>query len=432
MILSNISSPLLGLVDTAVLGHLDSPVYMGAVALGSIVISFIIWGCNFLRMGTTGFTAQAHGEEAPAKMNAVLWRSIILAECIALVMIIGQNFYAEAAFYFVEGSDSVKSLARDYFDIRVYGLPASIASFAIIGWFIGLHNTRIPLLLLILTNVLNIILDILFVVVLDMNVAGAAYATLIAEYTGLFVGLYFVLRQMGTTAERLSREVLFNLAAWIEMFSVNRDIFIRTLALEAVFYIMAIEGARLGDNVLAANSLLLNFLFLIANGLDGVAQALEALVGKAIGQRNLDGFRRALWSSSLWSLIMSLAYLLLFWLVGDGIIYLLTDIESVRNTAEEYLIWLIILPLLGVWSYLLDGLFIGATRAKEMRDSMLLALLIGFVPIWWLTRDFGNHGLWLAFHSFMVVRALILGGYFAKLYQAGAFIRHQAHNPPPP
>ncbi len=422
MILSNITIPLLGLVDTAVMGHLDSSVYMGAVAVGSLIIGVVIWACNFLRMGTTGFASQALGQDNKPEIHAIIWRSIFVAQVIALMMILLQGLYGDIALYFIDGTDEVKRLARVYFDIRVWGLPASIASFAIIGWFLGMHNTRVPLLLLIVTNSLNIFLDILFVLGFGWDVTGAALASLISEYVSLVTGLYFVFKELKKFPAHSPVKSVFNTAAMFRMFSVNRDIFIRTMALELVFFMIAAQGAKLGNDILAANAVLLNFLFLIANGLDGLAQAIEALVGKAIGAKDKYTFKASIIIASGWSLLMSLVYLLIFAIAGDTIIGLLTNIDTVRITANIYLPWLIFLPINGVWSYLLDGIFIGATRATEMRDSMLMATFLGFIPAWWLLQSFGNHGIWLAFHVFMIIRALVLGLIFWRMYNKPAFI----------
>lgn len=422
MILSNITVPLLGLVDTAVLGHLEHARYMGAVAIGSIIIGVTVWACNFLRMGTTGFTAQALGREDKVEIKAIFWRSLFMAQIIAWLIILLQDYYAQATFYFMDGTPEVLSLARTYYDIRIWGLPASIANFALVGWFLGLHNTRIPLLLLIATNSLNIVLNITFVVGLGMDVDGVAYASLISEYVGLFIGLVFVLRQLKKYPEVAPPAVIFDSALMVRMFVTNRDIFIRTMALEAVFFFMASAGAKMGTSILAANALLLNFLFLIANGLDGLAQAVEALVGKAIGACDQYLFNASIVVAGGWSLLMSVAYLIVFWLLGDLIIALLTDIPDVRETAQYYLVWLVILPIVGVWSYLLDGIFIGATRAKDMRDSMLLATVIGFIPAWYFLQPLENHGLWLAFHLFMIVRALVLGVVFIRIHRQRGFI----------
>jgi len=373
-------------------------------------------------MGTTGFASQALGRDDKAEIHAIIWRSIFVAQVIALGMILLQGVYANMAFYFIDGTDEVKILARSYFDIRIWGLPASIASFAIIGWFLGLHNTRIPLLLLIITNSLNIFLDILFVLGFGWNVEGAALASLISEYTSLLFGLIFVFRELKKYPAHSPLESVFNTDAMFKMFSINRDIFIRTMALELVFFMIAAQGAKLGNDVLAANAVLLNFLFLIANGLDGLAQAIEALVGKAIGARDQYTFNASIIIASGWSLIMSLVYLAVFAVAGELVVGILTDIETVRITANIYLPWLILLPINGVWSYVLDGIFIGATRAKEMRDSMLLATFLGFIPAWWLLQPLENHGIWLAFHLFMIIRAVLLGIIFWRMHRKSAFI----------
>ena len=422
MILSNLTVPLLGLVDTAVMGHLDNSAYMGAVAIGSVIIGAVIWACNFLRMGTTGFSSQALGQDNKPEIHAIIWRSLLVAQIIALLIILLQGYYADFAFYFFDGTAEVKSLSRIYFDIRIWGLPASIASFAIVGWFIGMHNTRVPLLLLVVTNGLNMFLDILFVVGFGWNIEGAALASLISEYCSLLLGLYFIFLELKKYPAHSPLSSVFNTASMIKMFSVNRDIFIRTMALQLVFFMIAAEGAKLGNDILAANAVLLNFLFLIANGLDGLAQAMEALVGKAIGAKDRYSFKASIIITSSWSLLMSLAYLFVFAIFGDSIIGLLTNIDSVRTTAIIYLPWLVLLPINGVWSYLLDGIFIGATRGKEMRNSMLLAVLLGFLPAWWLLKPLGNHGIWLAFHLFMIMRTAGLGIIFWRLHKNNEFI----------
>ena len=422
MILSNVTNPLLGLVDTAVMGHLDSSIYMGAVAIGSVVIGFVIWAFAFLRMGTTGFASQALGRKDNHEIHAILWRALFVSQLIALVIITLQTFYADIALYLIDGTEEVKLLARSYFDIRVWGLPAAIANFAIVGWFLGIHNTRIPLILLVTANGLNIVLDLLFVLGFGWDVEGAAYASLISEYASSFLGLLYIFRELKRYPAHCSFDIIFDTTELLKMLSVNGDIFIRTMALQIVFFMMAAEGAKFGNDVLAANAVLLNFLFLIANGLDGLAQAIEALVGKAIGAKDHYSFRAAIVVTSGWSLLMSIVYLLVFAYAGDHIIGLITNIDSVRSTAQNYLIWLVFMPINGVWSYLLDGIFIGATRAKEMRNSMLIATFFGFIPIWYLLQPYGNHGLWLSFHLFMILRTIVLAIYFKKLHKQGAFI----------
>jgi len=422
MILSNITVPLLGLVDTAVLGHLDSALYMGAVAVGSVIIGATIWACNFLRMGTTGFTSQALGREDKPEIHAILWRSIIMAQAIALMLLVLQDYYAQVAFYFIEGTEDIKLLARAYYDIRIWGLPASIANFAIVGWFLGLHNTKIPLILLVFTNGLNMILDVIFVLGFGWNVEGAALASLISEYSSIALAIYFVIKELQKHPAHSKKDSVFNTDAMAEMFVVNGDIFIRTLALQAVFFYMAAAGAAMGTAILAANAVLLNFLFLIANGLDGLAQAVEAMVGRAIGAKDKYHFNASISVAGIWSIIMSLGYLVLFLIAGDWIISLLTNIDSVKQTASEYLIWLVFLPINGVWSYLLDGVFIGATRARDMRNSMLFATAFGFFPAWYFLQDLGNHGLWLSFHLFMILRAIVLGVVFVRLKKQNLFI----------
>ncbi len=422
MILSNITLPLLGLVDTAVMGHLDHAKYMGSVSVGTLIIGFVVWLFVFLRMGTTGFASQALGEKNNLEINAIIWRFIILAIAIGLPLVIWQNAYITTALSFIDATPEVETLTRSYFDIRIWGMPASIATFAIVGWFIGLHNTRIPLLLLVTTNSMNIVLDLVFVIGLDMKVEGAALASLISEYANLMLGVYFIRRELRKYPAKNVLSAVLHSNSLFKMLSVNRDIFIRTIALQIVFFMITAQGAKFGNDVLAANAVLLNFLFLIANGLDGLAQAIEALVGRAIGAKDRYSFNASIAVSSGWSLLMSLVYIVIFAALGQWIVSLLTNIESVRQTAYIYLPWLIFLPINGVWSYLLDGIFIGATRGVEMRNSMVAATLLGFFPAWLIFQPLGNHGLWLAFHIFMFLRTVILGYYFWKLQKNSTFI----------
>lgn len=417
MILSNISVPLVGLVDTAVVGHLDGAHYLGGAAVGATLITFILWAAGFLRMGTTGFVAQACGANDGDKLRLVLLQALWLALLLALLVWLVHEPLLRGALHFLDSSEALLEQARIYFNIRLISLPAALGNFVLVGWFIGAQRARAPLYLLLAVNLTNIVLDVLFVVVLDWGVAGAAWATVVGDYTGLLLGLWLLRPVLARYPGVMAWGDALRLRGAAPLIRVNRDILIRTLALELVFYLLVLQGARMGDSVVAANAVLLNFLLLTSHGLDGLAHAVEALGGHALGQRNRLAIKRVLVVSTLWSLIVGAGFVLAFNLSGVWIIHLLTSVESIRQVASAYLPWMAWMPLVAVWSYILDGLFIGATRARAMRNAMLLAVVLIYLPAAWLLRDSGNHGLWLGFYLFMGTRGLLLGGWFIWLWR---------------
>jgi len=421
MILSNISVPLVGLVDTAVIGHLDGAHFLGGVAVGSTLFTFVLWAAGFLRMGTTGFAAQACGAEDGSALRRVLLQPLWLALLISLLVWLLQRPLIDVGLHFLDSSQALLDQARLYVGIRLHSLPAALANFVLIGWFVGAQNSRSPFLILLTVNLSNVLLDVLLVVVLEWGVAGAAWATVISDYLGLMLGLAL----LAPILRRYPGQTDWLQALWLRgagpLIRVNRDILIRTLALESVFYLLVVQGARLGDEVVAANAVLLNFLLLTSHGLDGLAHALEALGGHALGRRDPDALRKVLVVTTLWSLLLSCAFMLLFLLFGNGIIALLTDLPEVRQQAATYLPWMAVMPLAAVWSYLLDGLFIGASRARAMRNAMLAALLL-YLPLAWALQSWGNHGVWLGFFCFMWLRSLLLGGWFVHLWRTNRWI----------
>ena len=410
MILSNISVPLVALVDSAVVGHLPHAYQLAAVAVGASLYILLTWAMGFLRMGTTGFAAQAAGRDDGGALRQVLLQGLLLGGGLALLLILVALPFGNLALSLMQPSAALDQLARGYFQIRLFGLPAALASYALIGWLLGTQNARGPLAILLTTNLLNVALDLLFVLGLHWGVAGAAWASVIAEWSGALLGLWWARRALRRYAGQVDWPALRRWLSWRPLLAVNRDIFIRTLALQAVFFLITVQGTRLGDATVAANALLLNGLLLTAHALDGLAHAVEALCGHALGARDRAALRRTLLVAGGWSLLASLGFALFFLLAGQGFIQLQTDITTVRETAFEYLPYLALLPLVAVWSYLLDGLFIGATRAREMRDAMLLAVALS-LPLAWLLQGLGNHGLWLAFLCFMGLRSLCLAAY---------------------
>ncbi|MGH8346193.1 MAG: MATE family efflux transporter, partial [Pseudomonas sp.] len=312
------------------------------------------------------------------------------------------------ALHFMQPSAELDQLTPEVFHTRLFGLPAALASYALVGWFLGTQKARAPLAILLSTNLDNIALNLWFVLGLEWGVVGAARASVIAEWTGALIGLLMTRKALRAYPGHIVWAALALWQSWRPLLAVNRDIFIRSLALQSVFFLITVQGTRLGDATVAANALLLNGLLLTAHALDGLAHAVEALCGHALGARDRDALRRSLVVAGGWSLLASLGFAALFLFAGHLFIEMQTDIQSVRDTAFIYLPYLAVLPLIAVWSYLLDGLFIGATRAREMRNGMLLTVAL-VLPFGWVLQGWGNHGLWLTFLLFMLLRSLTLG-----------------------
>lgn len=406
MILSNVSVPLLGMVDTGVTGHLESPVYLGAVAVGATIFGFIYTGVNFLRMGTTGIAAQRYGADDNDGLRVSLGQAVIVANLIALLLIALQVPIGQLAMQLLGADADIQQFALEYFSIRIWSAPGTLTNYVLIGWFLGVQNARIPLLIFLTINITNIILDLVFVLGLGMKVDGVALASVIAEYSGLLVALFFVAGELRKRSGHWPLAQLFRLQAYSAFFSVNGNLLVRTMALMFTFAFITAQGARLGGLVLAANAILMNIQLLMSMALDGFAHAAEALVGKAIGQRNREALRESVNLALKWSLVFALGFCLLYFLAGPAMIRLLTDLSDVRETTMRYLPWLVLSPLVSVWSYLYDGVYVGATRAKEMRNIMVFSSLFVFLPAWYLLQGLGNHGLWMAFTLFMASRGI--------------------------
>ncbi len=406
MILSNISVPLLGMVDTGVTGHLESSTYLGAVAIGATIFGFLYTGMNFLRMGTTGIAAQRYGANDNDGLRVSLGQAIIVALLIAFALIAAQRPIGQLAMSLLGPEAIVETHALQYFSIRIWSAPGTLVNFALIGWFIGLQNARVPLFIFLTINITNIVLDLWFVLSLGMKVDGVALASVIAEYSGLLVGLAFAIRALRQRSGHWPFARLFNVRAYAAFFSVNAHLFIRTMSLMFTFGFVTAQGARLGGLFLAANAVLMNLQILTAFGLDGIAHAAEALVGKAVGEKRRDALEQAVRLTLKWSLIFAIGFCAIYIAAGPLLVRLLTDLPDVRETAMRFLPWLIVSPLVSVWSFFYDGVYIGATRAKAMRDIMLFSTIAVFLPAWYLLQGYGNHGLWAAFTLFMASRGV--------------------------
>ncbi|AIN61838.1 MATE family efflux transporter [Pseudomonas soli] len=422
MILSNISVPLVALVDSTVIGHLPHAHQLGAVAVGATLFTFMVGLLGFLRMGSTGFAAQAAGRADGAALRQVLVQGLLLALAFAVLIGLLALPFSQLALQAMQPSEALHASTEAFFHTRLLGLPAALASYALVGWFLGTQNARAPLAILLTTNLLNIALNLWFVLGLDWGVVGSARASVIAEWSAALLGLALTRPALRAYPGQVAWAALKRWQSWRPLLAVNRDIFLRSLALQLVFLLLTVQGARLGEATVAANALLLNGLMLTAYALDGLAHAVEALCGHAIGARDRSALKQALVVACGWSLIVSLVFAVLFLLGGHLFIDLQTDIASVREAAYPYLPYLAVLPLVAVWSYLLDGLFIGATRAREMRNAMLLSVAVA-LPLALAMRGFGNHGLWWAFLGFMVLRAVTLGWLGWRLQQRDRWIR---------
>ncbi len=406
MILSNVSVPLLGMVDTGVTGHLESPVYLAAVAIGAMIFSFLYTGFNFLRMGTTGIAAQSYGADNYDGLRVALGQALVVAFVIAIALIVLQLPIGELAMRLLGPDPETRTYALEYFSIRVWSAPGTLANYALIGWFIGLSNARVPLLMFLTINITNIVLDLFFVIVLGMKVDGVALASVFAEYSGLAVGVFFAVSELRKRSGQWPIAKLVNISAYKAFIAVNANLLIRTMALIFTIGFVTAQGARLGGLILAANAVLMNFQNLTSFGLDGVAHAAEALVGKAVGQKRREALEEAVRLTLKWSLYFAIGFTILYLVAGRLLISVLTDLPELRETAWRYLPWMIASPLVSVWCFLYDGVFVGATRAKAMRDIMLVSTLAVFLPAWYFLKPFGNDGLWLAFLVFMASRGI--------------------------
>ncbi|MBF4180239.1 MATE family efflux transporter DinF [Lelliottia nimipressuralis] len=407
MIFSNITVPLLGLVDTAVIGHLDSPVYLGGVAIGATATSFLFMLLLFLRMSTTGLTAQAFGAKDPVRLARALVQPLILALGAGLLIVLLRTPLIDLALHVVGGSEAVLEQARRFLEIRWLSAPASLANLVLLGWLLGVQYARAPVILLVVGNLLNIVLDLWLVMGLHMNVQGAALATVVAEYGTFFIGLWMVKRVLAM------RGISFAMlkTAWHgnirKLLALNRDIMLRSLLLQLCFGALTVFGARLGPEIVAVNAVLMTLLTFTAYALDGFAYAVEAHSGQAYGAREAGQLQEVWRAACRQSGLVALVFALIYALFGGQIVALLTSLPELRELANHYIIWQVVLPVVGVWCYLLDGMFIGATRGAEMRNSMAVAAA-GFALTLFTLPWLGNHGLWLALAVFLALRGLSL------------------------
>jgi multidrug resistance protein, MATE family len=418
IVVANLTQPILGAVDTAVAGHLGSAADLGGVALGGLFFNFVFWGFGFLRMSTTGLVAQAFGAGDRVALRVSVVRALMLAFAIGAGILLVQAPLIRYALASIGGSAEVQHIAHTYCHARIGSAPFALANYVVLGYLLGSQKVRIALVAQICINFVNVIAVLLYVYGFGWGIAGIGAATATADALGFVFGAVVLwhLRPRGLPAFRIG--TVLEPAALKRLITINRDIFLRTMCLLGSFGWFAHVGARQGDAILAANALLLNFQTFMAYGLDGFAHAAEALVGAAIGARDRQAFQQAVKINLLWSVIGALGFSLAYWSAGNWIIEQLTDQTAVRVAAKQFLPWAALSPLVSVWGFLLDGVFIGATRTHELMRSMAISLAVFLIASWALAGPFGNHGLWAALLIFMAARGLTLSPLLPRI--AGA------------
>ncbi len=407
MTLAYLSTPLLGLVDMAVIGRLGDPALLGGIALGGIIFDLVFTTFNFLRSGTTGMTAQALGARNEEEIRATLLRAFVLAALGGLVIIAVQTPVRDIGLWFLGGSREVQSASVRYFDVRVYSAPFLLANYAILGWFIGLGRAGTGLMLQLFLNGLNIALSLWFVVGLGWSVEGAAFATVLSEISTTAFGLVLVFASAGRGAGP-PVAIVFHRRLLVRMMTVNRDIMIRSFALLYAYAFFMARSADQGDTILAANAVLEKFILVAGYFLDGLATAAEQLAGRAVGARYRPAFDRTLKLTAIWSFAMAIGLAAFFYVLGPAMIAFMTTSPEVREIGNLYLIWAVLAPLLGVLAFQMDGVFIGATWSETMRNMMLLSLAVFIAAYYVLFPVLGNHGLWLAMELFLGLRGITL------------------------
>ena len=404
-IVSNITVPLLGLVDVAITGHLGAAAYIAAISIGSMVFNTTYWLFGFLRMGSSGLTSQALGRRDLTEASRWLARGLLLALFIAFLLLLFQWPLREAALWLMRPSEEVRQLVTTYYQICIWGAPATLCLYTMNGWFIGMQNTRLPMVIAILQNVVNILASLFFVFVMGMKVEGVALGTLIAQWTGFLMGLALLQRYYGKHLH-LSGNVL-SPTALRRFFSVNRDIFFRTVCLVSVMLFFTTAGSWQGEVILSVNTLLMQLYLLVSYVMDGFANAAEAMSGKYWGAQNMAAFRQTVRRCFFWGLVCTIAFTLVYLLGGEPFLRLLTDEPSVVTASRSYLFWAWLIPVCSVAAFIWDGVFIGITASRQMLLSSFLAAVVFFGVYFLAFPRMENHGLWLAFVCFMLMRGIV-------------------------
>jgi multidrug resistance protein, MATE family len=406
-IVTNITIPLLSMVDLHLMGYLSSEVYMGAVAMGNVIFNFVYWGFAFLRMSISGLAAQAYGAGGDSERAATLWRGLALAAIASLVLVVAQMPVVSLSLGIMDGSAEVKALAGDYFHIRIWSAPATIVQMVFFGWFLGMQNAFVPMLVSVVVNVVNIACSFFFVRYLGMDVDGVAWSAVVAHYVGVVLCIVFL---VGKYRFAIALFNFRNLLVWQQYRSflhVSGDIFIRTLCVIAVFTFFTSQSAGLGNVVLAANSALLQFLFFFAFFLDGFAYAAEAIVGRMVGAGQRALLKRTVWHLFGWGFGFALLFFVAYLAFADTLLGLMTNKAEVIDEAKQYVLWVAFIPLASFISFIWDGIYIGATASRAMRNTMLFSSVVFFfLPYYLLVDKMGNHAVWLSMVLFFAMRGV--------------------------
>ncbi|QFT89573.1 DNA-damage-inducible protein F [Bacillus sp. THAF10] len=415
LIIAGISTPIIGAVDTAVVGRLPEPSAIGGVAIGAVIFNTMYWLFGFLRVSTSGFTAQAQGARNDKEEILCLVRPILIAVLLGVLFIIFQRQLLTIALHIFGGSAAVSTLAASYFSIRIWGAPFILISYCLVGWLIGMGKVRLSLATQLIMNLLNILLSILFVLGLNLGVEGVAYATLIAEISAVLFGGIVVFFLNKSKLSLLTVQETIRWKAIKNMLSVNRDLFLRTICLLIMTGIFTSKGAALGDVTLAANAILLQIHYIMAYLVGGFANASSILSGRAIGGGDSLLFKRMLTLSVIWGAITAVSLALSMIIFGETLISIFTNMDDVKQLALQHMWWMVIFPIVGFWGLMLEGVFSGATDATSIRNSIFFALVLFLVAIWMAVPTFQNQGLWLAFVLFSLSRSLFLWMYIPGL-----------------
>lgn len=408
-IISNLSVPLLGAIDTAVVGHLDHVYYLGAIAVGSIIFDFIFWGFGFLRMGTTGLVAQAYGARNKRETRVILMRVLSVAWIGSLFILLLQYPLIKLSLIVVNASPEVEEYTTIYYHIRIFATPATLTLFSINGWFLGMQNSKYPMMVTILLNILNIIFNLVFVLGFDMNVDGVAWGSLIASYIALILAVVLYKRKYGGVKLEMDLKEILNPVELKKFVTVNRDILIRTLCLIFSYAFFTAKSAEMGDTVLAANTILLQLWYISSYGVDGFAFAAESLVGRYKGAQDHAKLGQAVKFTMFWGIGLGALGTFAYSVFGEQILHIFTNKELVIEAGLGVLIWTILAPLINSVCFIWDGVYIGATSTPAMRNSMLVATVLFFIPVYFISKPIvGVHALWLSMTAFMVIRGLTL------------------------
>jgi multidrug resistance protein, MATE family len=406
IMLANVTEPLIGVVNTAVVGQLPGAYLIGGVAVGSLIFSFLFWGFGFLRLSTSGLSAQATGADNPAEVAAVFWRSLMIAIVIGLSLIALSPILKPLSITLIGGSVEVQAAATTYFSYRIWAAPAALANFTILGWFIGQGRTSVALITQLALNLTNMAFSALLVLHYDFNIAGVGLSVLIAEYSAVALGLLLVLKRLRDMKQPFDQKRVLDAAKIKALITANADMMIRTVCLLSAFAWFFSRSARNGDVTIAANSILLHMFEVAAYMLDGFAYAAEALVGQSIGAKDQPRYRKAITLSTVYVMLFGAAASVLIWSFGPQFINLMTVNADVRNFANHYLFWAAMTPFLGAACFLFDGIFTGAMATRDMRNMMVLSLAL-YLGAWYILEPiYGNHGLWAALAVFFIARSV--------------------------